>query len=207
MNQQNGSKPILAYALSGLGVAGFAIAAWMRMGRDGGPGVGVTIASALVVVGGVLAWVWWRGRRAAGGQTVLADRLPGATLHQVWADASLSAALVTNGVHEPRMNPGGGTRFTLAWSPAGVELWRAGREPRQVLVLPWSEIAAVSEGVGQAGSSPRAAIVIHPAMGDELVVVPAAKPAGGLLPAPQREVERLVTDIRSVRDTQAGLST
>ena len=98
------------------------------------------------------------------------------------------------------MRASGGTRLTLAWSTSGAELWRGGRRPHEVVSLPWSAVAAVTVGVGHAGSSARPAVVVQTVSGVELVVVPTARAAGGLLPADRAHVGQLVTALREARD-------
>jgi len=189
----------------GLMVAGVVIlsaVAWRRLLRDDADAlpIPVTVGIAVAVVGGVVGFMWWRGRRAARGQRAIAAQRPGWALHQVWADATLSAQLVQQGIWEPRMSPTGGTRLTLAWSPLGIELWRAGRVPRAVVSLPWAAVASVQEGTGYAASSRRPAVVITTLADATLVVVPAASPAGSMLPASRAGAAALVAHLRDVRD-------
>ena len=185
-----------------LGVVGLSAVAWRRLLRRDGDDlpVPVSVAIELAVVAAVFVGGWWRGRRAAGGQVAIAAQRPGWRLHQVWADATLGEQLVGQGVWEQGMNPTGGTRLTLAWSPLGVELWRGGRPPRAVLTLAWDAVASVNEGVGHAASSARPAVVITTAVGARLVLVPAAKPDGALLPAPRPVTAALVAEVRAARD-------
>jgi hypothetical protein len=75
----------------------------------------------------------------------------------------------------------GGTRFTLAWSEAEVELWRGGRAPHEVLSVPWQAVASVTEGSGYAASSARPAVVVSTVAHATLVLVPCARPSGGVL--------------------------
>lgn len=189
----------------GLMVAGVVIlsaVAWRRLLRDDADALPlpVTVGIALAVVAGVVGFVWWRGRRAAGGQRAIAALRPGWSLHQVWADASLPAQLVQQGVWEPRMSPTGGTRLTLAWSPGGVELWRGSRRPRAVVSLPWAAVASVQESTGYAASSRRPAVALTTVADATLVVVPAAKPTGAMLPASRAATAALVGHIRAARD-------
>lgn len=190
----------------GLGVVLLVALAWVRLaraGRDGLP-VPVVLGVALVLVLAVVVAVWWRGRSAAHGQRVVAEQRPGWLLHQVWAAAGTSDALVRHGVWEQRMSPTGGTRLTLAWSPAGLELWRSGRRPHVVVALPWDAVAAVTPGEGRAASTRRPALVVGTVTGVDLVVVPAARPDGALLPAGRDAVERLVAELRAARDAGQG---
>lgn len=55
-------------------------------------------------------------------------------------------------------------------------------------------------GVGYAASSARPAAVVQTRSGVELVVVPAARTTGGLLPAGGTQVEQLVTKLQEARD-------
>lgn len=196
---------VVGRALMALGVGVLVVVTWSRFLRgDAGVPFPVALAAAAVLVGGVVLTVWGRGRRAVRGQTVIAERRPGWTLHQVWADAGLSDALVRQGVWEPGMSPAGGTRLTLAWSAVGVELWRAGRDPHVILALPWERVAAVTEGTGRAASSSRPAVVLATLEGAELVLVPAARPDGALLPGGRPAVQQLVVRLRAARDGTTG---
>lgn len=192
----------LGRVLAVVGVAALSVLAWRRLLRrdDDSLPIPVTLGVAALIVAGVVGVVWWRGRRAAGGQGSIAAQRPGWSLHQVWADATLHVQLVQQGVWEPRMNPAGGTRLTLAWSPVGIELWRAGHAPTVVLSLPWDAVASVREGTGRAASSTRPAAVISTVAGAELVVVPAAKPGGAMLPASRAVTAALVGAVRAARD-------
>lgn len=193
---------LVARALMLVGVLALSALAWRRLLRDDAdaPPVPVTVGIALALVAGVVGFVWWRGRRAAGGQRTIAARRPGWSLHQVWADATLSAQLVQQGVWEPRMSPMGGTRLTLAWSPGGVELWRGSRRPRVVVSLPWAAVASVQESTGYAASSRRPAVALTTVADATLVVLPATKPTGALLPASVQATAALVGRIRAARD-------
>jgi len=195
-------RTILGTALMIVGVLGLAVAAWSRLlhGRDrADPGVVVLIAVAAVVL--ICAGLWWWSRRSASRQTAIAAARPGWSLHEVWADESLQASLALHGVREPRMKASGGTQLTLAWSTSGVALWRGNRRsPYEVVSLPWSAVAAVTVGVGYAASSARPAVVVQTVSGVELVVVPAARATGGLLPAGGTQVEQLVTKLQEARD-------
>lgn len=193
---------IAARALMVVGVLALSAVAWRRLLRDdaGAVSVPVTVGIALAVVVGVAGFVWWRGRRAAGAQRAIAADRPGWALHQVWADATLSAQLVQQGVWEPRMSRLGGTRLTLAWSPGGIELWRGGRRPRTVVSLPWAAVAAVQEGAGYAASSRSPAVVVTTVGDATLVVVPAATSTGALLPASGQATAALVGRLRAARD-------
>jgi hypothetical protein len=195
-------RTILGTALMIVGVLGLAVAAWSRLlhGRDrADPRLVLLVAAGVVVL--ICAGLWWWSRRSGTRQTTIAAARPGWSLHEVWADESLQASLAQHGVGEPGMRASGGTRLTLAWSTSGVALWRGNRRsPHEVASLPWSAVAAVTGGVGYAASSARPAVVVRTRSGVELVVVPAARATGGLLPAGGTQVEQLVTKLQEARD-------
>lgn len=195
-------RPALGRALMVLGVVALSAVAWRRLLRDDPDAlpVPVTVGIAVAVVAGVVAFMWWRGRRAAGAQRAITAQRPGWALHQVWAGSTLSSQLVQQGVWEPRMSPTGGTRLTLAWSAGGIELWRGARRPRVVVSLPWAAVASVREGAAFAASSSRPAVVIATVADAELVVVPAARPTGSMLPASAKATAALVGQLRAARD-------
>jgi hypothetical protein len=149
-----------------------------------------------MLVGVVFGWFVRRGRSR---HRVVVGLRPRWTLHEVWADESLGRELVTQGVWERGMSLAGGTRFTLAWSRAGVELWRGGRAPHEVVSLPWQAVASITEGSGYAASSARPAVVVSTVAHATLVLVPCARPSGGVLPASAAQVGRLVAAMRSAR--------
>jgi hypothetical protein len=136
-------------------------------------------------------------RRSQARHEAVAAQRPGWRLHEVWADAGLGAQLVREGLWERGVAPTGGTRLTLAWSADGVELWRAGHV---VVALPWHDVASLGKGVGHAGSTARPALVINTLGGAELVLVPQARPSGGVLPADRAGVAALLDELRETRD-------
>ncbi|HEX7805101.1 MAG TPA: hypothetical protein VF413_02960 [Cellulomonas sp.] len=194
-------RAVVATVLSTVGVGLLVVAQWQRLLRDRGrvdPVLVVLLAAGvLVLIGVVFAWFVRRGRSR---HRVVAGLRPGWALQEVWADESLGRELVLQGVWERGMSLAGGTRLTLAWSPAGVELWRGGRTPRVVLSLPWQAVASVTEGAGYAASSARPAVVVSTGAHATLVLVPCARPSGGVLPASAAQVGGLVTTLRSARD-------
>lgn len=200
MNQKKQPNQVLGYVASGIGVIILSLLAWSKLGRMNGAEIAVAVGVTVLVIGGVFVWAKSRDRDATKGQSTVGTELEGWTLHQAWAASTLGAALTAHGTPEPGMSAAGGTRLTLAWSASGVSLWRSGRQPHQVVTLGWAEVAAVGEGMGEAASSPRPAIVIQTATGVELTVVPTAKPGGGLLPASRATVQQLVADLRAARD-------
>ena len=193
-------RAVLATGLSAVGVGLLVVAEWQRLLRDRGrvdPLLVVLMAAGvLVLIGVVFGWFVRRGRSR---HRVVAGLRPGWTLHEVWADESLGRELVAQGVWERGMSLAGGTRFTLAWSASGVELWRGGRAPHEVLSLPWHAIASVTEGSGYAASSARPAVVVSTVAHATLVLVPCARLSGGVLPAGAAQVGGLVAAMRSAR--------
>ena len=199
-----GRKPsslaVVRTVLGAAGVTVLAIAEWVRLLRDRGkvdPLLVVLVSAGVLVVIGVVFWLFLRRGRSR--HDVVGGLRPGWALHEVWADESLGRELVMQGVWERGMSPAGGTRFTLAWSAAGVELWRGGRTPHAVLSAPWRVIASVTEGSGHAASSPRPAVVGSTTAHATLVLVPCSRASGGVLPASAAQVGRLVEAMRSAR--------
>lgn len=192
---------VLATVLSTVGVGLLVVAEWQRLLRDRDRVdpvlVALMAAGVLVLIGVVFGWFVRRGRSR---HRVLAGLRPGWSLHEVWADESLGRELVTQGVWERGMSLAGGTRCTLAWSEAGVGLWRGGRAPHEVLSLPWQAVASITEGSGQAASSARPAVVVSTVAHATLVLVPCSRPSGGVLPAGAAQVRGLVATMRSARD-------
>lgn len=192
----------MVWVLGAIGVTAISFSTWRRLAasQQTAGSIALTVGVAVLVVGAVVGLVWWGGRRAAqGGQHVAQDN-PGVRVHQVWADATLSGQLQRLGIWEERMNPAGGTRLALAWSPQGVELWRGAKAPRTVISLAWDQVASVTVGVGNAASTNRPAVVLSTTMAADLVLVPTKKPAGSLLPATRAGVDALVADLRTARD-------
>lgn len=198
-----GARAVLGSVLSIVGVGLLVVAQWQRLLRDRGrvdPVLVVLMAAGvLVLIGVVFGWFVHRGRSR---HRVVAGLRPGWTLHEVWADESLGRELVTQGVWERGMSLAGGARFTLAWSQAGVELWRGGRVPYEVLSLPWQAVASITEGSGHAASSARPAVVVSTVAHATLVLVPCSRPSGGVLPAGAAQVGGLVAALRSARDAR-----
>lgn len=190
------SRQRIAYALSAVGVVILSIANWGRFASSDNDPVLVGLATALIlaaVVGGiVLSTRRDRVRRAAA-----ASARPGWSTHAVWSDAALGAQLRRQGWHVERLRPSGGTRLTLAWSDDGIELWRGA----EVLVpLSWEEVAAITPTTGQSGGAVRPAVNLSTTSDAHLVLVPTARPDGGILPASAAAVTRLVTTLRAARD-------
>lgn len=185
-----------------LAVLAFSLLAWRKLLR-GEADLWVVAAGATVVLGGVAAGFWLAVRRSQARHRALAARQPGWRLHDVWADSSLAAELLRAGLWERRLP--GGSRLTLAWSADGVGLWRgSAAAPREVLTVPWAAVASVTAGHGRAASTERPAVVLSLDVGARLVLVPARRPLGGVLPADDREVDALVRELRAARDG-AGL--
>lgn len=193
-------RAVLGAVLSIIGGGLLVVAEWRRLLRDRGhvdPVLVVLMAAGVLVLIGIgFGWFVHRGRSR---HRVVAGLRPGWSLHEVWADESLGREIVAQGVWERGMSLAGGTRFTLAWSASGVELWRGGQAPRAVLSLPWQAVASVTEGSGHAASSARPAVVVSTVAHATLVLVPCSRPSGGVLPAGAAQVGRLVGAMRSAR--------
>lgn len=192
---------VVGRVLGVVGVALLVIAEWRRLLSERGQVDPVLVAVATVGVLVVIAVVfWWFVRQSRSRHAVVAGLRPGWQLHEVWADESLGRELVEQGVWERGISPTGGTRFTLTWSGSGVELWRGGRTPHEVLSLPWRAVAAVTNGSGHAASGARPAVVVQTVAGATLVLVPSARASGGVLPARATQVSSLVEALRTTRD-------
>jgi len=193
------SRFVVAQVLIGIGVLIVVTTTWARLLSNPVDPVFVLLAFAAVALGVVCVFLV-AGRRTRTRHRLLETRSAGWRLHEVWADGSLVAQLASIGVWEKGFSRRGGTRLTLSWSPAGVGLWSGARQPREVISAPWSAVASVTVGQGVAASAPRPAIAVALIAGATLVVVPAAKAGGGLLPAKAAAVAVLVDDLRAVRD-------
>lgn len=200
--RRTGTLRFLGIVLGVIGVSLLVVGAWRRLlqSRNNADPALVALA-AIVVVGVFVIVIWWSVHRSRARQLTVATLRPGWQLHGVWADGSLSRELVKQGVWEPGLRPSGGSRLTLAWSTWGIELWRGGRTPYVVASLPWSAVASTTEGSGHAAASERPAAVVTTLIGASLVLVPCAQAAGGVLPASTAQVQRLITALRTARDS------
>lgn len=182
-----------SFALRAVGVALLVWLAWRRGMPEGVPGWVVAVVAA-VLVGVVMAVAWSGARRERGRRSRLAAVRPGLVTHAGWADASLSEAL-----RELEVDPGSlrtGSRLTLAWSDAQLELVRG---ERVVAAVPWDQVWTISATTGRASSSSNRAVELVTRLGVRLVVVPARRPDGGLLPARAADVDALVARLREAR--------
>lgn len=189
----------LALRLVGVGL--LAWLAWRRGMPEGVPGWVVAVVAA-VLVGAVLAVAWFGARRERGRRSRLAAARPGLAIHAGWADASLAEAL-----RELEVDPGSirsGSRLTLAWSDVQVELLRG---QRVVAAVPWDQVWTISATTGRASSSSSPAIELVTRLGVRLVMVPARRPDGGLLPARAADVGALVGRLRDARREALGEGT
>ena len=199
--RRTSTRRFLGTVLGVIGVSLLVVGAWRRLlqGRNKADPVLVALV-ALVAVCAFGAVFWWSVHRSRSRHLTVAKLRPGWHLHEVWADESLRRELVKQGVWEPGLSPTGGSRFTLAWSTWGTELWRGGRAPYVVVSLPWSAVASTTEGSGHAASNARPAVVLTTLVGASLVLVPSARASGGVLPASAAQVQRLITALRTARD-------
>ena len=181
------------FALRVLGVGLLAWLAWRRGMPEGVPGWVVAVV-AVVLVGVVVAVAWLGARRERRRRGRLAVARPGFVTHAGWADASLA-----EGLRELEVDPGSirtGSRLALAWSDARVELVRG---ERVVAAVPWDQVWTISATTGRASSSSNPAVELITRLGVRLVVVPARRPDGGLLPARAADVDALVARLRDAR--------
>jgi hypothetical protein len=184
--------------LTVVAVVAFSLLGWRKLLR-GETDVRVVAAGIVVVLGAIALGFWLSVRRSQARHHAVAARRPGWRLHDVWADWSLSGELMRIGLWERRLF--GGSRLTLAWSPGGAELWRGrARAPREVVSVPWAAVASVTTGRGHAGSTERPAVVVALDAGARLVLVPARRALGGVLPADAGDVDALVRELRAARD-------
>lgn len=158
------------------------------------PTVVVTLAAA-----GAVAVVLARRSRALHDE--VRRQRPHHRIASGWSDASLGPTLARLGV-PARFRRLGGTPVVLAWSPDGIELWRAGSA--LVTTVPWADIADVVVGTGTAGAMPRDAVAIELHAGLPLVVVPAKNEAGGLVPASAPQTTALATELAARLRAAAG---
>lgn len=180
-------------ALRAVGVGLLVWLAWRRGMPAGVPGWVVAVVAA-ALIGVVVAVAWFGARRERGRRSRRAAARPGFVSHAAWADASLAEAL-----RELEVDPGAirtGSRLTLAWSAAHVELLRG---ERVVATVPWDQVWTISATTGRASSSSNPAVELVTRLGARLVVVPARRPDGGLLPARASDVDALVVRLRDAR--------
>ncbi len=182
-----------SFALRLVGVGVLVWLAWRRGAPEGVPGWVVAVVAG-VLVGVVVAVAWFGARRERGRRSRVAVARPGLVTHGGWADASLA-----EGLRELEVDPGSlqtGSRVTLAWSDAQVELLR-GRSV--VAAVPWDQVWTISATTGRASSSSNPAVELVTRLGVRLVIVPARRPDGGLLPARTSDVDALVERLRGAR--------
>jgi len=182
-----------SFALRVVGVGVLVWLAWRRGVPEGVPGWVVAVVAG-VLVGVVVAVAWFGARRERGHRSRVAVARPGLVTHGGWADASLA-----EGLRELEVDPGSlrtGSRVTLAWSDARVELLRG---ERVVAAVPWDQVWTISATTGRASSSSNPAVELVTRLGVRLVIVPARRPDGGLLPARTSDVDALVERLRGAR--------
>ncbi|MBO9554709.1 hypothetical protein [Cellulomonas sp.] len=197
---RTGSARWVGVALMAVGVVALSLNAWRGLADGWNPGtLLVALVLVAVILGGVALAMRWGIRRGRSRHEMLAAELSDWTLHEGWADASLQAQLARAGRWERGLRSG--TRLTIGWSSHGFAVWSGPRTSVNGLVAePWSGIASVTVGTGVAASTPRPALVVETVAGATLVVVPCARPGGGLLPAPREAVAELVEHVRAARD-------
>lgn len=188
MNRRSTSMALLI-----VGVAAFAVAAWRKTVTSDEPWWPSWLG-ALAVVGAAALGVWWWTRRDDGTRRTAVAARPGWTTQAVWADSTLGDSLRTLGASTGKVR--GGTRMTLAWSATELQLWRG---QAVVLALPWEQVWTVTRTVGQAASTGNPAVELVTRESVRLVVVPARRPDGGMLPATNAQVDALVGVLREAR--------
>lgn len=191
-----------SFTLRLVGVGLLAWLAWRRGMPPGAPGWVVVVVVAAVLAGVVVGVAWFGARRERGRRSRLAAARPGVVSHAAWADASLG-----EGLRALEVDPGflrTGSRVTLAWSDDQVELLRG---QRVVAAVPWGQVWTISATTGRASSSSNPAIELVTRLGARLVVVPARRPEGGLLPARAADVGALVERLRDARRGALGEGT
>lgn len=181
-----------------LGVGVLVWLAWRRSARSHDPWWLVALA-AIALVGVVVGAVWWGARRDSARRARLGASRPGLTTHAVWADTTLA-----QGLRDLEVDPGTirtGTRLTLAWSTTDVQIWRG---DQQVAAVGWDQVWTITPTTGRAASTPNPAIEMVTRLGVRLVLIPARRPDGGLLPARAAGVEMLVGRLRAARAAVDG---
>jgi|GEM_PF-1611246 len=197
---RTGTARWVGVGLTAVGVAALSLNAWRGLadGTDSGTLL-VALVLLVLILGGVALAMRSGIRRGRGRHELLAAELPGWTLHEGWADASLQAQLTRVGRWERGLRSG--TRLTVGWSSTGFAVWSGPRGAvRELVAEQWSGIASVTLGTGLAASTPRPALVAETVAGATVVVVPCGRPGGGLLPASREVVVDLVAQVRAARD-------
>lgn len=188
MNNQSASR-----ILRIVGVVILVALAWRRAATSDEPWL-PSVLGAVAVVGLVVAAVWWSGRRADGVRRQAVAARPGWRTQAVWADTTLGATLDQLGAAAGKVR--GGTRLTLAWSTTEVQLWRG---PTVLTSVPWDQVWTITRTVGQAASTGNPAVELVLRDTVRLVVVPARRPDGGMLPASAAQADILVEELRAAR--------
>lgn len=176
-----------------VGVAALAVAAWRKTLTSQEPWWPSWLG-ALAVVGAIVLGVWWWTRRDDRTRRETVAARPGWTTQAVWADVTLGDALRSLGASTGKVR--GGTRMTLAWSADEVQLWRG---EAVVVTLPWEQVWTITRTVGHAASTGNPAVEMVTRESVRLVVVPARRPDGGMLPATGAQVDALVGALREGR--------
>lgn len=182
-------------ALRITGVVILAVLAWRRAATSDEPWWPPALG-AVAVVAAIVAGVWWWSRRDDGAQQRAAAARPGWRTQAVWADATLGAALAQLGAGGVKVR--GGTKLTVAWSASEVELRR---RDAVVATLPWHAVWTITRTVGHAASTGNPAVELVTRETVRLVLVPARRPDGGMLPATAAQVDALVGELRTARES------
>lgn len=176
-----------------MGVGVLVWLAWRRSAGSDDPWWLIALV-AVALIGAVVGVVWFGARRDRVRRLRLGASQPGLVTHAVWADTTLA-----QGLRELEVDPGtvrSGTRLTLGWSATDVEIWRG---DRRVAAVPWDQVWTITATKGRAASTPNPAVELITRLAVRLVLVPARRSEGGLLPARASGVEALVGRLRAAR--------
>ena len=189
----------ISWSLMAVGVVGLVLNVVVKSNSDGGSLGTVLLVAGVVIVacGAVMLVMNWNtgGRHAA----VKAMR-PESEVFEVWGAAGLLDALVAEGVEQPRVRASQGTALTMTTTASGFELWVGKSAPQLLFAAPWRDITGVSEGAGVvANDGAKPAVVVVTKAGNELVLLPARKPAGSLMTAPLPAVRAVIARLENLR--------
>jgi hypothetical protein len=189
----------ISWSLMAVGVVTLVLNLVVRSSRDGG-NLGTVLLVAGVVVAACGAAMLVMNRNTGGRHDAVKAMRPESGVFEVWGAVGLRDALVAEGVEQPRVRAGQGTALTMTTTASGFELWVGRSAPQVLFAAPWRDVTAVAEGAGVvANDGAKPAVVVVTKAGNELVLLPARKPAGSLMTAPLPAVRTVVARLEDLR--------
>ncbi|CAN5304305.1 hypothetical protein BH11ACT1_BH11ACT1_22270 [soil metagenome] len=189
----------ISWSLMAVGVVALVLDLVVRSSRNGGS-LGTVLLVAGVVVAACGAAMLVMSRSTGGRHDAVTAMRPESEVFEVWGAAGLRDALVAEGVERPRVRAGQGTALTMTTTASGFELWVGRSAPQVLFAAPWRDVTAVAEGAGVvANDGAKPAVVLVTKAGNELVLLPARKPAGSLMTAPLPVVRTVIARLEDLR--------